>query len=249
MKVHILATCRQPDLIPAALMVFDTLRLGFPNADVSVDINRVDGLEDEMDVIKNKAALARSSVAFVQTIHHEWLEALCMNEPEPFVALDTDIIFWERCDHWEFAHPLAGRYIPHFRDPFTKCLTRSRLHGSFLWVKPVELRAKIAAYHAGFPGTPFNPPANLFYPFYMPMRGQSYFHDTGCLLYHAIGGHGYSERELDAYSHLNCGTISDIVAPHMPEECLRESHFAVFNDRELARGCWRDQDAFYARHQ
>ncbi len=53
---------------------------------------------------------------------------------------------------------------------------------------------------------------------------------------------------MDCYDHLNCGTISDIVAPHLKDLRLRESHFAVFENAQLARGAWKNQDNWYRKH-
>lgn len=247
-KVFILATVRNPELLRATTLAFDTLRTGFPNSEVTVFTNNIpDG--QIMPVIKAAGDVDCKILNLHQTtIHHEWIEMLLKTMDEPFIILDTDVCFWKSCE-WEYGNAaLSGRFIPQFFDQFTKCVTRARLHGSFLYFNPALIVAQIEKYKAQFPATPFNPVANLVYPVVIPGTQHSYFHDTCCLLYQAIGGKPFSEDQNDSYDHLNCGTISDIVGPHLKDIRLREAHFGVFENPALAKGVWRTQKEYYAKH-
>jgi len=42
MNVFILATCRKPELLRMATLVFETIRVGFPTASINVFINQTD---------------------------------------------------------------------------------------------------------------------------------------------------------------------------------------------------------------
>lgn len=196
------------------------------------------------------------------TIHHKWIEQLLVTETEPFIILDTDMVFWKDCEWFDYAdYPMAGRLIPQFFDPFTNCISKPRMHGSFLYLNPARIKQEIEAWRSNFPDTPFNPPANLIYPvmvplpppreiepFSKPKRGV--FYDTCALLYQAIGQdrERFTQVQLDCYDHMNCGTISDIVAPHLTDIRMREAHFAVFENPAILRGVWRQQEAWYKKH-
>ena len=251
LNVFVLCTCRRLELIRASTLVFDTLRVGYPTAHVTVFLN---ALEPDDRVAEITDACRRAGVERIVdlpegTIHHEWIERLVAEEDEPLVVLDTDVVFWSSCEDWSFARPLAGRLIPEYFDPFANCITRPRLHGSHLWVRPREVRAAVEEYRAQFPSTRFNPGANLFYPLYLPAmlngRRVSYFHDTCCLLYHAIGGDAFAPAQLDAYDHLFCGTISDLVGPRLPSIDLAGLHRKWLAEPRTARGLWREQEQYY----
>jgi len=250
-NVKILVTCRDREILRGSTLVFDSLRVGYPTAHVTVYLNNIQDKSCEHEIREACEKAEVDSVIEIKnsTIHHVWMETLVMTEDEPFICLDTDIIFWDNCEEWVFHKPVAGRLIPEFWDDFTNCITRPRLHGSHLWVRPKEVRELIESYRKQFPVTPFNPGANLFYPIYLPFKFKgktiNFFHDTACLLYQAFGGDAFEEKHLNCFDHLNAGTISDLVAPRLPDVRLREAHFAIFENPSLARGAWRMQDKYY----
>jgi len=253
MNVHVLVTLRNLELVRASTMVFDTIRIGFPSAEI-VPWDNI-----QKFAVGDSKLLAGAELNPLPkgvTIHHEWIEHLLHIEHAPFWICDTDVVFWDKVEHCKFdAVPMAGRYIPQFRDSFTKCITRPRLHTSLLWLNPQRIKEETAKYFSQFPETQFNPRPNLFYPMFHPvgppelfgkaMPQTNYFYDTCSLLYHAIGGEPFTTDILDAYDHLNFGTISDLVCPHYPETHWRENHFAVFENPQLLKGAWKVQEQFY----
>jgi hypothetical protein len=249
-EVRILVTCLKPELYPASEMVFKTLRTGFPTANVVAYINMIGMFEQEMwrdriiKTAKDAGCIIDTSRA---TIHHAWVAGEARIN-HPLFILDTDVVFWDSFEQFAFhGCALAGRFIPRFMDSFTKCVTEPRLHTSLLYMDPCLIKQKIAEYLAGMPNTQFNPHIDFFDPVVVPTQeGPSKFYDTSALLFHAIGGIPFSEQHLNTYDHLNFGTLSDLVAPSYPEMRLRETHFAAFENPELIRGAWRDQDKFYA---
>lgn len=251
MKVFILARCRNPDLLQATTLVFDTLRIGFPTAEVLV----FDNANSTFACSAIRDACRKAKTEFIgmpeEVTHHHWCEGIitaCMKneQAEPFYLCDTDVIFWEKVEGWSHGDaPLAGRYIPAFLCEFTKCYTYPRLHTSLLYVNPKILKAKLDAYVADLPRTSFNPMANLFYPIHIPGIG---FFDTCSLLYRVAGGHGFTEGQLDCYDHLHAGTISDIVGPHIGDGGMQERHAAFLANPETMRGLWRKQEAWFAAH-
>jgi len=260
MKVFILVTCRKPELLPASTLVFKSLRTGFPTAEVTAFVNCAPDHECGRVITEAMLAAGVNAAGWEPrtdndpkkptTIHHRFIYELLLKESDPFWICDTDVIFWGQVEGKGSSAPMLGRYIPQFRDKFTNCVTRPRLHTSLLWFNTPVLKRALSQYWQQFPETPFNPRPNLIYPAFYPFRVgakvTNYFHDTCSLLYQAVGGQSFSTAELDLYDHLNFATISDIVAPFYPELRFRESHFAVFENTKLAKGAWRDQDRFYA---
>ena len=253
MKVHLLATCRKPELFRATTLVFDTIRVGFPDAEIFV-WNSGLPLDLRLKLADKVGKIGANLVHLASpTIHHEWIESLVLTSEEPFFICDTDMIFW-KCFRTgtgpDGPGHLMGRLIPQFFDEFTNCVTRSRLHTSLLYIDPVEVRAAMERYFSQFPETPFNPRPNLFYPSFHPLNQegklQNFFFDTCSQLFHAIGGTPFTEEQLDCYDHLHCGTISDLVAPHLTlGRDMGKKHQLIFNNPRIAKGIWKDQDEYY----
>ena len=246
--VYILATCRNPDLLRATTFVFASLRNGFPTADVTVHLNGMSGSIAET-VFQAATGAECRVVAVPHTIHHEWVAGLLESQREPFIILDTDVVFWQSVEGFDYSDcALSGRLAPEFYDLFTRCVTRPRLHGSFLYLDPARIREQVSRFKAGFPDTPFNPMANLIYPLMVPGRPHSFFHDTCCLLYQAIGGQAFTPEQLDCYDHLNCGTIADLVEPH-GHVGMVERQKAIYADPSRVRGIWRQQNEYYDHYR
>lgn len=242
MKCFILHTVRKPELEPYSNLVFKTLRVGFPTAEVFVHCNG-----PALDPVWSKGLDVR---VIDQTIHHEWINELMLQYSEPFWILDGDVIFWDSVESWEFDQPLAGRRIPQWMDEFTNCITRPRLHTSLMYIDPAGVTDRLLKYKSQFPDTPFNPFPNLINPLCVPRKGRTYFYDTTALLFNAIGGQSFTERQLDCFDHLNFGTISDIVLPRLRDgERMQNCREAIIRDNSLAKGLWRIQEQYYDNRQ
>lgn len=243
MKVHLLYTIRNGHLTEYAELVFKTIRTGFPTAQIIVHINgrpHGGGPKESGIEYRNSAP----------TIHHDWITCLIEAEPNPFWICDTDMIFWESVENWKFDQPLAGRRIPQWMDEFTNCITRPRLHTSLMYIDPAGVTDRLEKYKAQFPETPFNPFPNLINPLCVPLKGKTYFYDTTAMLYNAIGGQPFTERQLNSFDHLNFGSISDIVLPRLKDgERMRILRDAITRDNSLAKGLWRIQEKYYADRQ
>src|SRR5262245_22524253 len=97
--VHILVTCYKPDLLPAATLVFKTLRVGFPEADVYV----WESINNHSQREKTRAAVADTGAHWVgrgdYRNHDDWIGTLISHYRNPFWICDTDIVFWRRFEH------------------------------------------------------------------------------------------------------------------------------------------------------
>lgn len=249
--VYILATCRKPELLRATTLVFDTLRTGFPTSDVMVCVNPC-----TKEILKRITdACLRANVTNIwnmesYVVHHDWIEKVFAMADGPSVICDTDMIFWDKCEDWEFNKPLAGRLVPAFEDTFTTRRTHSRLHTSLMVFAPSTLREEIRTYNNLIPESPFKVIPNLIRPLYYTNVDAYHsmvdcFFDTCALLYHAIGGEHFTEHQKDCYDHLQSGTVSDIVSPAHEAAHMRELHEKVFaGDLQAAHGIWRGQERY-----
>jgi hypothetical protein len=91
--VHILAYCRRADLLDAALLVFRTLRTGFPDNPVFVWGNALeDWAGEQVRQFAAQASCVYNAIPLTQ--HDAWLEELIEAQFHPFWVLDTDLVFW-----------------------------------------------------------------------------------------------------------------------------------------------------------
>jgi hypothetical protein len=205
--------------------------------------------EEAKRMVTTCANTVDATVEYVDTIHHKWIEVLVQTQNESFFILDTDVILYQNFERFSFTGPLAGWRIPEWRDEFSGCITRARLHTSLLYIDPEKTRKLIQIYESSIADTEFTPKVNLFYPLVIPYKYSPMFYDTGSLLYHTVGGQPFSDEQKSAYFHFNFGTIPDVVLPRLPaHESLGmiEARKRIMADPELGRDVWREQEEFYA---
>lgn len=233
-RVFILATVRKPELLPAALLVFKTLRLGFPEALVSVTGNQL-SRPAEAAVC---AAAAERVCGFHNSaqpmVHDRWIEALVLGQTEPFWVCDTDVVFNARMEGLMPWHPedaLAGRLEPGFEEEFTGTYHVGRLHTAVMWINPLRLREQMMAWMCRLP-EPWR--ASAEYPFvrqhFVPrLGGRPLFYDTMAGCWQAGMGRPFNEGTDASFDHLHCATYADLVdAPSLSG--LREMHAAIYAD-------------------
>lgn len=203
MKVHILKTCRNEALRRNSELVFETIETGFPTAEICVRENR-DGLVP----------------------HGVWIESLINQESEPFWICDTDIIFHSKVEDWDFGKALfAGRYAPQFFEPWTNATHVSRLHPSLMWLNAPYIISMLKEWPCKHPFF-VSVRSNLIQWNWVPSAGKLFFYDTCAGLYHALGGQEFSTAQCQAYSHLFCGTYSDL---HPGWEALQAAHEKIIS--------------------
>lgn len=252
-SVHVLATCRNPELFPATRLVFDSIRVGFPTAEINVVLNGLASYhEAEIEKECEKVSANCSNRTIYPTVHNRWISELIRDKSEPFFICDTDVIFHENFERFDFdfqAKALAGRLIPRFFDEVTGCITYERLHTSLLYINPMIIRRQVASFKSKLcTQSPFYVDQDLVDPLMSVIHKQPYFHDTASQLYNAIGGKAFTPQQLDCYDHLNCGTYIDIAAPRMTYgKNLKSDHEKVFENPALSRGIWKQQENYYAR--
>lgn len=236
-------------------MVFKSLRVGFPTAQVTVWING--GGTVSLPTISDAASSANANVIVdKETEHHQWIVNLLNSESDPFWIMDSDLCLWENFEQFDFSGiTMAGRFVPQFHCSFAKAITRPRLHGCLMYLDPQKIKHAVEVYGMQFPdcyALPRPTLQDLVFPRYIPMRlglvVRNVFHDTLCLLYQAIGGKPFTDEQNLAFDHMQSGTLSDIVAPHYPGGDIREHHFSVMENPSLLKGQWERDKVFYAVH-
>ena len=230
-----------------ATLVFKTLRVGFPKASVTVRINtmRPDFAAAIAQCCKDTDCMCVDPDE--PTIHHRWISSLIATMQEPFWLCDTDIIFFEPITEDFTGEALAGMRIPEWRDEFSGCITRARLHPSLLYIDPKLVYQKLEAFFRPVPETPFTPRASMIDPLVTAFKGQRYFSDTCSQLYHAIGGKAFSDTTKNRFFHFNFGTIPDLILPRLanPMQILQRRE-AILANPILGRGEWRNHELWYA---
>lgn len=247
MKVHILATCRKPELLPGTLLVFDTIRKGFPNYELAVYDN-ANGV-DEYRMIAGACSWNDCNLVThpFKVNHGDWVDALAQNESEPFWICDTDMLFWKSVEDWEFDHDvcLAGVRMPEFFDLYSKSWSQPRMHTCLLYVNPKAIEVALRPHHFP-PDDPFQiSRAPMVKPFwFVDHTGRRVFYDTAAMLSNHVKCQAFTDDQRDCFDHLNAGTYFDLIRDHYDPK--GDWHERVFANPEMARGVWRTQDRMFA---
>lgn len=249
MNAHCLVTLLNPDRIKSALLVFKTVKIGFPTANLLVYGNGIKDREGR-NIIQAVAKDAGAQyVDIPMHSHGQFLENILANESSPFWVFDTDIVFFSKVEDWfnGSTELFAGRYEPEFWEEWTRTMHVARLHPSLLWFNAQPLRAAIRAWpgkHEFFNSVNINLIQWSLVPKY---GGDMYFYDTCAGLHHALGGFQFTEDQNKSYGHLFCGTYADVISEQHPN--LVAKHDAVWDNPELARGIWEEQKKWYEENK
>jgi len=247
-RVTILTYCAHPALAYGTLLVFKTLRIGFPTASVEVYDNG-----SHPDVARAIACAAADVGATFEAMqprhfgkHLRWMLLERGPLDGPLVILDPDVIFWERAEQWDFGTALlAGRLIP--RHGIGPIAIAPRLHPSLLWVPDVaSLRAAVRDLDPQAIRWEFERGQHV-----TRERGAVVFWDTLAPLYGALRDRcrAFSERELDAYDHLFFGShlpVRDQVSNAFTALACELHKAAATEDWNALRGAWRKQERFFS---
>jgi hypothetical protein len=221
-QVFILTYCRKKEYFYGTELVFKTLRVGFPNATVTVvDNASISELQGEIASLARKNDCEFRQLPGRGLTHHEFLETTIRDaatrgrDRGPIVFLDPDICLWDSCEDFEFDGLLAGKMISAHYDARTSTVTMPRLHTSFLWITNAaglwEAIRKIRLRHFDF---------HPFLSASFAMDGKWYRYDTGAGLVNALfqAVTAFGEEHLKRYDHLFGGSHLDWLVPVLPEE-------------------------------
>ena len=246
--VHILATVRKPELLPAALFVFETLRTGFPTAAVTVWGNALDtAAATAVSQAATKAGATFHNIP--ATSHDVWIETLIQSARDPFWICDTDIAFWQSVEDWPVPAHLSGRPEPEFLESWMGTRHVARLHTALMQINPSPVRAAMRAWTARIPAVWRN---SSEFPFvrmtFIPVRdAEPLCYDTCAGLWQAGMGTPFTEKQNSAYDHLYCATYTDVITTELGPK-LRAVHAQIFKNPALARGIRAEQNEYYIQN-
>lgn len=246
--VHILATHLDGEAIEGTLLVFRTLRVGFPTADVHIWGNGL-SLTDEHTV--RSAAVRCSFTPLSLTSHDRWIASLLDNSLTPFWVCDTDMVFHASVEAFVSADAaISGRYEPPFIEPWSKTNKVDRLHTSLLWLDPVKIRSAVREWLGQWhpKGFPFLPMVELIAQHYVPCGAANapLFYDTCAGLFQAIGGQRFTEEQNAAFDHLHCATY--VGRMNEAVKGLAAAHASIYRGQLDAPSLRQSQRDFYAAH-
>jgi len=263
LKIYVLTYCKDISQLYGNTLIFKTLRVGFPTAEVVlIDNNSV---SEARPTLSNLARKNNCNYFQLNSdlLHHQFLsniiklESLTQSKDKEVVFLDPDIVFWDKCEDWDLGDCLiGGRLIPRFKDEYSKSITESRIHTSFLWIKDCglfvkemeKIRDEYMDFEPFIPVMVKNPDNNLWWRY-----------DAGSSLYHALPKNKifhFGEKELNSYDHIFCGsdkTVLEYVMNSLQDEgdktILKKIHETANTDYTKLKGIWRVQENYFKQRQ
>jgi hypothetical protein len=240
----ILTCCKSPNSLYGNTLVFDTLRLGYPDAEVHVFDNA--SLPSMRHEIRQRAVECGAAFHQIESEvpHDKFIRwAIGITTPgKTLVFLDPDVVFWKKVE-FEQRALMMGRRIPAFMDDYSRTFTHPRLHTSFLSiVDPQALKCEIEQLEIRW--FELDAIASVMFP----ANGRMERYDTFGVFYALKNDlcQAFGEEELDCYDHLFCGTHLDIVAPRMEDpSILVDAHEAAKYEPAALKGLWRRQEQHF----
>lgn len=243
--VVIITFCPAPLLSYGTLLVFKTLRIGFPTARVVVIDNG--SHKSVLPDIERAAVDAGCEFRSIRMRHFvdnlRWL-LLEQEEFGPFVLLDPDVMLWEKIEDWKFdPYLMAGRLMP-WMFTIDKRVCGTRLHPSHLWIpSPDALRGAVSGIMDRDTWSTLIGSCEM-------NNGISL--DTLSPLYIALKDrcHSFTDDELDHFDHLCFGCHLPLMPCPVEDGFYLPAHKqAAAGDISSLRGLWRKQNAFHATRE
>lgn len=237
MKVIILTFCDDIELSYGTLLVFRTLRVGFPTAEVLVFDNG--SSPDALPLIKTAALNAGCEfISMPRTPFVDFYKWALLDQVEynSIVLLDPDVIFWKNVEQMQPTGLFSGRLIPSMVSQGVTALPR--IHPSFVCVPDVA-KLRQALQHTR---------SNVVDQLFASMNGKEYFWDTLAMLHHVVAGTPFTEDQLDCYDHLFFGCHFPSIQPTLPKNsAIERGHLAAIAGKfDAIKGLWRDQEKDFA---
>lgn len=252
MQVFILTFCRKTELFYGTDLIFRTLRVGFPNAHVTVvDNGSLPEMREEIQSLAIRSDCEFRQIPGRGVAHHDFLEqtirdvATSASQPVTVVFLDPDICLWKSCEDFHFDGLIAGKAVSRWCDNI-KTVTMPRLHTSFLWI-PDVVRLWEEIRRIRFHYFDFQP----FLSFSFSMNGMWYRYDTGAGLVNAIPDKVscFAEEHLERYDHIFGGSHLDWLLPALEDghkELMVQIHrWAQDGNLQALKGIRHRQDELW----
>lgn len=240
--IVILTYCTNPELAYGSLLVFDTLRVGYPDNDIVViDNGSHPDIRPQIEAAANKAKclfIARDQFNFVD--HYAWW-ILNQSDVNSIVFVDPDVVFWKKMVLPVDAGLMSGRLIPQFRRQGVVALPR--LHPSHLYFSDLSaLRMALSNSQTwGF---------NAIGQSSAAIDGVTYSWDTCAPIYHKLQSQcvPFGVPQLECYDHIFYGSHLPLLKSLTSTDLPVRIHKSVKDNRVGdIRGVWREQDEYFKR--
>jgi hypothetical protein len=258
--VKILVTVNDMAQFDACTLCFETLRVGWPTADIHIHLNGrkwATAILDKLDYFHRDKPGRLFWHQEIPAVHHaEWIRAQVKHTyPGPLVIADSDIVYWKSCEDWEFAEGtlLAGYHHPRMFNDFAKCVSVERIHTSMmvfpdthkLWDALCKAYPLSGLKHGEYcPCDPFMPAVRFD-------DGIAVFWDSCSNLYNMLcrqpGAMCHFEpRHLESFDHLNSASFYGCMVERLEGE-TKEGFKLAHRDwvKNPTPGLWPLVDAYY----
>lgn len=250
--IHILGTCRNPDLVQNCLITLKTIKVGFPNSNVIYHVNGQDTY-NYLQKSKDVSMMMQHQIYNVHpsTTHGKWIEELIYKYSRPFWICDTDVIFHSpvRINIQPDA-AIAGRYEPTFINPIDEFEHKERIHPSLMYINPVRCRNIIDTFTDRLNSLKgFIPnPINLEWHWRLE-NGKLSFVDTMGQFYEMFREECqvFTDEENLAFDHLYNSTYADLI-PENIGFLTKKHRAAAFHNPTLMKGIYVQQQEWFQKH-
>lgn len=247
MRVATLITIPNDESFNNCTLCLNTLRVGFPAAEIAVYLNAATSTK-YYRAVADKLPDDVSLVQLPPITHYQWIEQMVNRTEGELIIVDPDVIFWKEWTY-KFNTNLAGMYVPTMWNEFAQCISYARLHTSFLQIRDCQELLKIinVAYPMG-KKMPDYAPLNPFKPVVSFVNGIPMFWDSCAVLYNMLGGVKFTEEHLDCYDHVNSSSFVDIMSDNMTDGAqFKEYHRQVSENPLLLKGANLASIKYYER--
>jgi hypothetical protein len=183
-----------------------------------------------------------------RTTHARWIgTVLERTRTETIWLLDTDVVLWNKVEDLRFDAAIAGRRMPRFYCPYSRCWTETRLHTCLMFVDVARVRRELEERRRTFPddfgSNRLVDPIQSY--FAVSPSGERVYFDTCAQLSYQVSTQDFNEAHNRMFDHMNCGTYADVVEEAFPG--LLETHRQIYANPILLRGTWIRQREFFRK--
>ena len=242
-RVYVLTYCKDIQQLYGAMLVFDTIRVGFPTAEIIVFDNN--SIPDA--VIEIEKAADKVNAKFIklekEVFHHEYLRFILNfeNDEVQIYIIDPDVIFWENVETFTTNKLLAGRLIPEFFDAYTDVLTKPRIHTSFLHIPSVSLlRDRINIMENKYR-------TDLIKDITLKTNDEWVMWDTFAQVFECLHDdiEIFTEEKNECFEHIFCGSHLNLLAKRHYHSRMHDIHRLSVENPEELKGVWKEQYEFF----
>lgn len=223
-----------------ALLVFQTIRVGFPSARVVVVDNG--SIPEILTQIESECIRVGAELVKQERQDFTNFYSMALSGGKDIAIVDPDVVFWESVEGWEFNALMAGRKIPDLVRYGVRSL--ARLHPSMIFIPDADkLQEEIERRTVRG--------INTIGQYSAYMNGEAVFWDTLAPIYQMMPNmcHEFTCSELDFYDHLFYGSHLLAIDAGLDDagETLSYHIKAAEGNIEQLRGIWKAQEKWFLK--